>query len=213
MPDGSIFAGEAGKKVAYREMEERGIAESLLLWMGGNRKGKPVCHGVRLFRGEEEQEEGEQFDIEIRDYGSMEGSLSQELYQMEHVILVTGVKCWELRELEQILAKFRSPPLLCMNFVSGREFFRLAKNYQQYLCLQVPYQPELLEDSSGQGKNLHSGYGRRQVYVWKKEQTVEETGARYNRFCRCRKGNRNHILHDDDGLFYKTGFERKDSCD
>lgn len=150
----AFLLAEQGKKVAYREIKEHGVVESLLLWMEEEKRNKSLYHNIRLFRGEEEKSRGEEFDIEIRDYGNIENDLSKELYDMKHVVFVTGARCWERKELEQILEKFQEFPLLCMNFVSGREFFKLAEYYRQYICLQVPYQPDFLKDSSGQGKKF-----------------------------------------------------------
>ncbi len=71
---------------------------------------------------------------------------------MEHIALIVGGICWERKELDQILAKFEKAPLLCINFVSGREFLKFAKYYREYKCLQIPYQPELFKEPSGQQK-------------------------------------------------------------
>lgn len=144
----------SGKKVAYRELWEHGITESLLL-LKGDKKGKyPSCKGIRLFRGEEEREIDEEFDIEIQDYGRIEEKAVEELLKMEHIALVVGGICWERKELDQILARFEKAPLLCINFISGREFLKLAKYYREYRCLQIPYQPELFKEPSGQEKHF-----------------------------------------------------------
>lgn len=165
----AFLLANQGKTAAYREMKEHGVTESLFVWTERNKverksipsfwhdikKEQPLsCHGIRLFRGEEEWREGEQFDIEIQDYGRIDEETPQELFKMEHIVLITGVKCWELRELEQILTRFESFPLLCMNFVSGREFLSLARYYREYLCLQIPYQPDPFQKPSGQGKRF-----------------------------------------------------------
>lgn len=144
----------SGKRVAYREMREDSVVESMLLWIGTKKEKVSMCKGIRLFRGEEEQEKGEWFDVEIRDYGWIGEESAEELVQMQEVILVAGGKCWELRGLEQILSRFRKYPLLCINFVSGADFLRLARIYQKCICLRIPYQPDFLDVSYGQGKKF-----------------------------------------------------------
>lgn len=141
-----------GKKVAYREMREDGVVESMLLWTGAKKGKISMCRGVRLFRGEEEKEKGERFDVEIRDYGWIGEGRAKELVQMQNVILVTGGRCWELRKLEQVLSGFQKYPLLCINFVSGTDFLRFAEIYRRCVCLRIPYQPEFSDDSHGQEK-------------------------------------------------------------
>lgn len=148
------FAAQ-GKRVAYREIKEQGVVESLLLWKGAKKISKGViCQGVRLLRGEEEKEEQESFDLEIQDYGFIEQEAAKQLFQLDKVILISSMKCWEIENLKEILAKFQKPPLLCMNFVSGKEFFYLARQYQKNICFRIPYQPEISKGFLGQERFL-----------------------------------------------------------
>jgi hypothetical protein len=151
----AISFAESGKSVSYREMKEDGVVESLVLQEKvQKRKTPPWFCGVRLFRGGEEKEARERFEVEIRDYGWIKGEAARELFLKEHVILVTGTNCWELGTLEQALIRFRYPPVLCMNFVSGKMFVKLAARYRDYVCIRVPYQPEVFGAYTGQWKKF-----------------------------------------------------------
>jgi serine/threonine-protein kinase len=151
----AISFAQGGKSVSYREMREEGVVESLLLQeRQKKRKTPPKFCGVRLFRGGEEKGALEHFDVEIRDYGWIQGESSKELFFKKHVLLVTGTNCWELGMLEQTLIRFRYLPVLCMNFVSGKIFLKLAVRYRDYLCIRIPYQPEVFGAYTGQWKKF-----------------------------------------------------------
>lgn len=138
------FAAE-GKRVLYREMEEQGVVEAVLL----RTKGKNCP--VRMLRGEEECLSEEWFDVEIRDYGWIGNEEAKALTGEEQVLLVAGASCWEVGELRQVLAEFQNAPLVCLNFTSGREFLKLSEAFREYICIRVPYVPELFGDAFGQG--------------------------------------------------------------
>lgn len=135
-----------GKRTAYREMQEMGVTEAVSL------RTRDAGCPVRLLRGEEESAYGEVFDVEIRDYGFLGSEKAKELFTKKQVILVTGTSCWELGKLRQVLAGFSYAPLVCMNFVSGREFGKLSKQFGDDICIRIPYEPDVLESCSGQGK-------------------------------------------------------------
>ncbi len=141
------FAAE-GKRSLYREIREQGVVEAVSLRTRG--KSCPV----RLLRGEEECTYGEVFDVEIRDYGWIGNEEAKGLGEKEQVILVTGAGCWELGMLRHVLEKFQNAPLVCMNFVSGREFLKLSELFHDKICIRIPYEPEIFGNFSGQAERF-----------------------------------------------------------
>ena len=148
----AVYFAAQGKNVCYCDQKEEGVVETLLL-QSKNKKNRETFYGVHLSRGEETKASAP-FDLEIHDYGSLEGIDHSALYQEQNTVLITGGKCWETGLLEQTLLKFEYPPILCINFVSGKAFCSLAKYYANYRCLRIPYQPEVFTDFSGQWKRF-----------------------------------------------------------
>lgn len=149
----AIYFATCGKNTAYREMEEKGVVESLYLQKKKqNKKTEMFFHGVTLLRGDEQKETMQKTEIEIQDFGY--AAKSGHLYKEKQVALVCSGASWERAALLHELACFTYPPVLCVNFTQGAAFSQMAGALKKYKCIRVPYMPDAVMAGKQTEKSL-----------------------------------------------------------
>jgi serine/threonine protein kinase len=101
--------------------------------------------GIPMLQNQQkEQPLQNDYQITIKDYGSLTPENLEHFLSAEIKLLVLGSKDWELELAGQVLnmvAEYKEITYL-FNFLNGRQFQQVAKSMERKNCYRLPYEPD-----------------------------------------------------------------------